>query len=93
MFKIKSYLKHLDTYLIDIVEMGFHTFDGHIFVGLCRLSFKNLRKRSFSLLANQTILYTNKVQHRQMPVIIQFDIGQSQKLGMISERRKDRYLP
>ena len=44
------------TYLINVVEVRFHAFDGDILVRLGRLGLEHLRERSFSLLADESVL-------------------------------------
>jgi hypothetical protein len=53
-------LRQRESYLIYVVEMGFHALDSDVLVRFSGLRFQYFRKRSLALLADESIFYPNK---------------------------------
>ena len=50
----------MQTYLINVIEVGLHALYRDIFVRLGRLRLENFRECALALLANQSVLYIRR---------------------------------
>lgn len=48
------------SYLVDVVKVGLHAFNGNVLASLDGLRFKHLRESALTLLADKSVFYSQK---------------------------------